>query len=348
LELEAIAKLKWLLSVHVQGLPEVIMNTMRIKKCLLNVVSGRIKTQRGVSISALPIQKLEISSERKTSVSYKSIGTIGAKDSSGAFKRTLLYVPGLNPVSHMNGMKAICLLRFCEMYDYPCVVYDHECLGDSEGDKKKLLFSHWVEGLEKVINELTEGPVILVASGIGAWLSLLVARQMSMKQLHGMVLFSPAINNLWTQYSKQLQRVPANVAESLEDGDVRIVDTDYGEMLLKKALAEESRKYELDLNDSTQFDISGVPIRIVHGLCSSEMKVDDLKKLLCSLKSGDVDLLFRKDGDHEMEKYQDWELYMNTIDRLMKDYPTREIVAQSLDDDYDEDAEYSSKKAQAI
>ena len=24
------------------------------------------------------------------------------------------------------------------MYDYPCVVYDHECLGDSEGDKKKL------------------------------------------------------------------------------------------------------------------------------------------------------------------------------------------------------------------
>lgn len=324
------------------------MNTMRIKKCMLNVVSGQMKIQRGVSISALPIQKLVTSSVRKSTVSYKSIGTIGAKDSSGTYKRTLLYVPGLFPVSHMNGMKAICLLRFCEMYDYPCVVFDHECLGDSEGDKKKLLFSHWVEGLEKVINELTEGPVILVASGIGAWLSLLVARKMSVKQLHGMVLFSPAINNLWSQYNKQLQNIPANVAESLEDGDVRVVDTDYGEMLLKKALAEESRKYELDLKDSSQFDISGIPIRIVHGLSNREVKVDDMTDLLRALKSGDVDLLFRKDGDHELEKYQDWELYVNTIDRLMKDYPTREIVAQSLDDEYEEDADYSSRKVQAI
>jgi len=326
----------------------VIMNAMRIRKCLLNVVSGQMKIQRGVSISALPIQKLVVSEDRKSTVSYKSIGTIGAKDSSGTYKRTLLYVPGLFPASHMNGMKAICLLRFCIMYDYPCVVYDHECLGDSEGDKKKLLFSHWVEGLEKVINELTEGPVILVASGIGAWLSLLVARKMSIKQLHGMVLFSPAINNLWSQYNKQLQNVPANIAESLEDGDVRVVDTNYGEMLLKKALAAESRKYEIDLKDSSHLDISGIPIRIVHGLSNSEVKVDDMRHLLRSLTSGDVDLLFRKDGDHEMDKYQDWELYMNTIDRLIKDYPTREIVVQSLDDDYGDEADNTSTKVQAM
>ena len=58
-----------------------------------------------------------------------------------------------------------------------------------------------------------------------------------------------------------------------------------------------------------------IPIRIVHGLSNSEVKVDDMRHLLRSLTSGDVDLLFRKDGDHEMDKYQDWELYMNTIDR---------------------------------
>ena len=62
---------------------------------------------------------------------------------------------------------------------------------------------------------------------------------------------------MWSQYNKQLQNVPANIAESLEDGDVRVVDTNYGEMLLKKALAAESRKYEIDLKDSSHLDISG-------------------------------------------------------------------------------------------
>jgi len=102
------------------------------------------------------------------------------------------------------------------------------------------------------------------------------------------------------------------------------------------------------LKDSSHLDISGIPIRIVHGLSNSEVKVDDMRHLLRSLTSGDVDLLFRKDGDHEMDKYQDWELYMNTIDRLIKDYPTREIVVQSLDDDYGDEADNTSTKVQAM
>ena len=288
------------------------MNPMNsVKKCLLNVMTEQIIIKRSISM-----QKLETSLIRKSSVAYKSRGTIGDKDSCGNYKGTFLYVPGLSIASNLNGQKADCLLRYCVQNDHPFVAYDHECLGESEGDKKNLQFSHWIEGLQTVIDKLTEGPVTIVANGIGAWLSLIVAKQMSIKRLHGMVLFSPAINNLWIQYNNQFKRVNADVAHSLGDGD-----TFHGGLFLKKVMAAESRAFHLDLNVSSQFDFSGIPIKIVHGLNNSEMKTEDVILLSNALKSANVDLLFRKDGNHEMEKFEDHVLFINIVDRLMKDYP---------------------------
>ena len=65
------------------------------------------------------------------------------------------------------------------------MVYDHECTGQSHGDTKSVMFSHWYEDAEKVIDRLTEGPVLLVGSSLGGWLSLLVAREME-ERLHSL------------------------------------------------------------------------------------------------------------------------------------------------------------------
>ena len=42
------------------------------------------------------------------------------------------------------------------MNDFPCVVYDHECSGQSQGEVKNVTFSHWVEDALAVIDRLTE------------------------------------------------------------------------------------------------------------------------------------------------------------------------------------------------
>ena len=61
--------------------------------------------------------------------------------------------------------------RFCDINDLPCIVYDHECTGESDsGDpmmSKDLIFSHWVEDVKMVVNELTEGPIVLVGASTG-------------------------------------------------------------------------------------------------------------------------------------------------------------------------------------
>ena len=46
----------------------------------------------------------------------------------------------------------------------------------------KVLFSHWIEDALTVIDQLTEGPVILVGTGIGAWISLLAAQEIGSRE----------------------------------------------------------------------------------------------------------------------------------------------------------------------
>jgi hypothetical protein len=44
-------------------------------------------------------------------------------------------------------------------------------------------------------------------------------------------------------------------------------------------------------------------------------------KLCQALESDDVDIIFRKNGLHRAETLPDLELVLNTLDRLIKDYP---------------------------
>ena len=82
------------------------------------------------------------------------------------------------------------LVRYCSINHYPCVLYDHECTGRSSKlggnvwskswnlscvsrnisgmivvffpQVNELQFSHWVEDVLAVVENLTDGPIVLV------------------------------------------------------------------------------------------------------------------------------------------------------------------------------------------
>ena len=74
---------------------------------------------------------------------------------------------------HTLWVSVFLFCRFCDLNDFPGVIYDHECTGESNfGDPiinntKDVLFSHWIQDVHAVIDQLTEGPIVLVGCSMG-------------------------------------------------------------------------------------------------------------------------------------------------------------------------------------
>jgi len=275
----------------------------------LQVLLPWLRPQRSVATSRLNTHFLDLGDDR--SVAYQTIP--------GQRKPTIVLIPGLHSYTNMNGQKASCLLRYCDMNDYSCVIYDHECAGQSRGDVKKVVFTSWVEDALEVTSRLTDGPLVLVGSSLGGWLSIITGLKIK-ERLHGLVLFSPALNYVWPYYHRHKALLPPDACRRLEEGDPHVHTHEYGDALLKEDFAADSRKYELDLNK--KLDIT-CPVRIIHGLHDTEIHPEQSMKLVESLESEDVDLIYRKSSCHQLESPPDLELFLITLDRLLKDNPVR-------------------------
>lgn len=62
---------------------------------------------------------------------------------------------------------------YCKQKDYNFIRYDNYGHGASSGKFIDQTISSWLEGLLFVIEQLTTGPVILIDSSPGAWISFL-------------------------------------------------------------------------------------------------------------------------------------------------------------------------------
>jgi esterase/lipase len=231
---------------------------------------------------------------------------------------TIVMVPGLHPYTHMDGDKAHCLLRYCHMNSYSCLVYDHECMGQSKGDMKKVMFSHWVEDVTAVIETLTEGPVVLCGTSLGGWLALIAAQEIT--NLHGLILFSPAVNYVYKHYVRHMDTLPKQLRDRLEAGSPHMLEHELGNALLKKDFAEDSRRFEINLEEEINIKC---PVRIINSLSDNEIGSEDVIKLTRALQSDDVDLTYRKNSDHQLDNPCDHELFLITLDRMLKDNPTK-------------------------
>jgi len=297
--------------------------------CSLNTFKNVANPQSNYLPSKYLSQSLLIGHQKRHKSSHKlEIGEnrqISYRLMPGQSQPTIVMVPGFHSYAHMNGMTAKSLLRYCDLHDYSCIVYDHEGMGESaklEGtDRSKVLFSHWVEDAVAVVEELTEGPVVFASCSLGGWLSIVAAQQLR-DRMHGMVLYAPALNYVWPYYKKHISQLPSSIKDRLDAGFVHnLSHTSYGDAMLKKDFAEDSLQHELDLEKPLEFTC---PIRILHGLDDQEVNPNQSLQLSKIIKGKDVDLIYRKSSRHQLTEPPDIELFLNTLDRMLKDCPVRD------------------------
>jgi len=86
---------------------------------------------------------------------------------------TLVFFPGY--ASDMEGTKALALDAFVERHGLSMLRFDYSGTGSSGGNFEDGTLGIWLEDALAAVDQLTEGPLILVGSSMGGWLALHVA-----------------------------------------------------------------------------------------------------------------------------------------------------------------------------
>lgn len=226
-------------------------------------------------------------------ISYKTYSSKNQKKMS-----TIVFLGGF--MSDKNSTKATFLLEFCQKNDLNCICFDYTGHGESSGKISEGTISAWLEDSLDVIDNLTNGEIVLVGSSMGGWLALLVAiaRPERIKALIGIASSPDFTENLvWKKLSQDQQK------ELMDKGVVEIFGGDQGEYkyIFSKNLIMDGRKNCL-MNNSIPIK---KPVVLLHGYQDKTVPVDVSLKIAELLESEDVSLLLSKNSNHRMASEQD-------------------------------------------
>ncbi len=218
---------------------------------------------------------------------------------------TVVWLGGF--MSDMAGTKAEALADWALAEGRAFLRFDYLGHGESSGDFRDGVISRWRADATAAIEALTEGPLVLVGSSMGGWISCLVAAVMP-ERLHAMVLIAPAAD--FTEALMKPGLPPEALAAIERDGE-----------WIRPSLYEPTG-YPITkglLDDGARWSILGapvpieVPVRILQGREDSDVPWLHALELANAIKGEDVVFTLIKDGDHRLSRPRDIARLLATV-----------------------------------
>jgi pimeloyl-ACP methyl ester carboxylesterase len=212
---------------------------------------------------------------------------------------TVVWLGGFR--SDMAGTKAEALADWALAQGRAYLRFDYLGHGESGGDfQAKGTITRWREDALAVLDELVEGPTVLVGSSMGGWIACLAAMARP-QRVSAMVLVAPAPD--FTEKLMALEIPPEGQAALRRDG-VWLRPSDYGDPYpITRTLLEDGARWSI-LPGPVPIE---VPVRILQGGDDPDVPWRDALELAQGLKSDDVVFTLIKDGDHRLSRPQDIE-----------------------------------------
>jgi pimeloyl-ACP methyl ester carboxylesterase len=200
--------------------------------------------------------------------------------------------------SDMTGTKAEALAEWAAANDRGYLRFDYFAHGESSGDFVEGTITRWREDALAVIDELTEGPLVLVGSSMGGWIACLAAMARP-ERIHAMVLIAPA-----PDFTSKLMptRFPPEALQAIRETGVWLQPSDYGDPNpITRALLEDGARWSI-LPGPVPIEAR---VRILQGGEDPDVPWRHALELAQALKSEDVVFTLIKDGDHRLSRAQD-------------------------------------------
>lgn len=224
---------------------------------------------------------------------------------------TIVFLGGL--MSDMEGTKAIALEEYCKKHEYNFIRFDYLGHGESDGKFTDGTISKWKDNVIAVIDNLTEGAVLLVGSSLGGWLMHLAALERK-DRIIAMIGIAAA-----PDFTKDLMwdMFDDNVKEELEEKGIYNMPSEYSDCPYPITMdLITDGKQNLLLDKDIDLDI---PVRLIHGTKDDDVPYELSMKLSERLISEDVQVTLVKKGDHRMSDDAAIQILCRTLEELLQD-----------------------------
>ncbi|MFL6742636.1 MAG: alpha/beta fold hydrolase [Sphingomicrobium sp.] len=202
----------------------------------------------------------------------------------------LVFLPGY--ASDMEGAKALALDAFAERKGLAMLRLDYSGTGSSGGDFAQGTLALWLEEALAGIDQLADGPLVVIGSSMGGWLGLHIA------------LLRP-----------ERVRALVTIAGAPDFTNWGFSDADAAE---KQGIARgfwESGQQLLLLDEPIAIHC---PVRLIHGELDRDVPVDIAFRTLRALRSRDVQLTIVKGGGHRLSEPHEIDAILRTVAALLE------------------------------
>ncbi len=222
---------------------------------------------------------------------------------------TVVWLGGFR--SDMTGTKAQALADWAMASGRAYLRFDYLGHGRSSGDfQVKGTITRWREDALAVLDELVEGPAVLVGSSMGGWIACLAAMARP-ESVSAMVLVAPAPD--FTEKLMAPEIPPEGHAALAADG-VWLRPSEYGDPYpITRTLLEDGSRWSILGSEPLPID---VPVRILQGGADPDVPWRHALELAQTLRSEDVVFSLIKDGDHRLSRPQDIERLIVAVEEF--------------------------------
>ena len=222
----------------------------------------------------------------------------------GAGRAGVLFLGGFK--SDMTGTKAMRLEAFCREQGRQFTRFDYRAHGVSSGDFVASSIADWADDAVAVLDEVAQGPLVLVGSSMGGWIMLLAALARP-GRIRALVGIAPAPDFVL----RMAEALTPAQREALAKTGRFERPTPYADdpYVVGRRLIEEGRGMSL-LHQPIPI---GVPVRLLHGIEDDAVPWQLSMTLADRLRSPDVRVSLVKGGDHRLSSDADLDLLCRTV-----------------------------------